>query len=612
MYPRLKPLAALLPFAFALPSAPVLAVEQLAALDTVLVTATRQAQRASEVLFDTTVIDAEEIRNAGPTATLNDLLVRQPGIEINAKGGVGTDSAIFIRGSNNTHALVLVDGMRLGSGTTGYPAWGFIPLEQVERIEILRGSCSSLYGSDAIGGVIQIFTKRGEGPFRPFVEAGYGSWNTKSLAAGFGGSQDAWRYNFQFSRKESDSYSAIRNPKNFAYNPDKDGYEITSSSGNLSYTVTPGHELGASYLYSEGWNRYDTSPKNRDFKQTETIYGANLYTRNQLTSVWSSTIKLGKSVDRSRQYADKVPGSRIQSEQTQLQWQNDIVLPFGMALLAAERVEQGVGGSPNYALKERTINSYLAGWTGKLADHRFQLNVRRDNNSQFGNHTTGSAAYGYQIAQDWRANVSYGTAFKAPTFNDLYWPGSGNPNLKPEKSKNREAALHYETSQHHASVTYYRNQISDLIEWAPVGGIWIPSNIASATLSGWSLAYNGQLAGGFKLSGSLDFQNPEDTDRNRILRYRAKRIAKLALSRDFGDFTVGTEILGSSERYNNVANTQVLPGYGTVNLFGSYRLDKDWTLFARANNVFDRKYELVRDYSTPEANLFVGIRYSPK
>jgi vitamin B12 transporter len=612
MYPRLKPLAALLPLAFALPSAPAHSVEQLAALDTVLVTATRQPQRANEILFDTTVIEAEEIRNAGPAATLNDLLVRQPGIEINAKGGVGTDSAIFIRGSNNTHALVLVDGMRLGSSTTGYPAWGFIPLEQVERVEILRGSCSSLYGSDAIGGVIQIFTKRGEGPFRPFVEAGFGSWNTKSLAAGFGGSQDAWRYNFQFSRRESDSYSAIRNPKNSAYNPDKDGYEITSSSGSLSYAIAPGHEVGAGYLYSEGWNRYDTSPKNSDFKQTETIYGTNLFTRNQITSAWTSTIKLGKSVDRSRQYADKVAGSRIQSDQTQLQWQNDIVLPFGMALLAAERVEQGVGGSPNYTVRERSINSYLAGWTGKLANHRVQFNLRRDNNSQFGKHTTGSAAYGYQITQDWRANMSYGTAFKAPTFNDLYWPGSGNPALKPEKSQNREAALHYETNQHHASLTYYRNKISDLIEWAPAGGVWIPSNIASATLSGWTLAYNGQLTHGFKLSGSLDLQNPEDTDRNRILRYRAKRIAKLALSREFGDFNIGTEIQGSSERYNDIANNQVLPGYGVINLFGSYRLDKDWSLFARANNVFDRKYELVRDYSTPEANLFVGIRYSPK
>jgi vitamin B12 transporter len=324
MYPRLKPLAALLPALFALSSQ---AAEQLAALNTVVVTATRQAQRASDVLFDTTVIEREEIRAAGPTATLNDLLARQPGVEINLKGGVGTDSSIFLRGSNNAHTLVLVDGIRLGSTTTGYPAWGFIPLEQVDRIEIVRGSCSSLYGSDAIGGVIQIFTKRGEGPFRPFFEAGAGTWNTRSMAAGFSGAQDGWRYSLQASRREGDSYSAIHNPKNSSYNPDKDGYEIASSSGNLSYSPAKEHEVGVGYLQSEGWNRYDGSPKTRDHKQSERIFGANVYTRNQLTSAWTSTVKLGMSTDSSRQYADHVPGSRIRSDQTQLQWQNDIVLP---------------------------------------------------------------------------------------------------------------------------------------------------------------------------------------------------------------------------------------------------------------------------------------------
>ena len=167
MYPRLKPLAAVLPLAFS--SATAWAAEQVAMLDSVIVTAARQAQRASEVLSDVSVIDAEDIRHAGPNATINDLLAQQPGIEIARRGGLGTDSSVFIRGSNNNHALVLVDGIRLGSTTNGAPAWGFIPLEQVERIEIIRGSCSSLYGSDAIGGVIQIITKRGDGPLNAFA-----------------------------------------------------------------------------------------------------------------------------------------------------------------------------------------------------------------------------------------------------------------------------------------------------------------------------------------------------------------------------------------------------------------------------------------------------------
>lgn len=609
MYPRLKPLVAALAL---FPCVAAHAQQQLAALDTVVVTATRQAQRTNEILSDVTVIDAEEIRNAGPAATINELLARQPGIEINQKGGGGTDSSIFIRGSNTTHALVLVDGMRLGSTTTGYAAWGFIPLEQVDHIEIIRGSCSSLYGSDAIGGVIQIFTKRGEGPLRVFAEAGYGTWNTSALAAGFSGGSNGWRYALQVAEKRSDSYSAIHNPKSSSYNPDKDGFQTTSSSGSLSYSPAKGHEIGVSYLFSDGWNRYDSSPKAKDFKQNETVYGANVYTRNKLTEAWTSTIKIGQSADDGQQFANGARTSDIRSTQTQYQWQNDVALPVGTALLALERVEQSVSGNVDYLVKDRSINSYLLGWTGRLADHRLQVNVRRDDNSQFGNKTTGMLAYGYQFTPDWRANVSYGSAFKAPTFNDMYWPGAGNPDLKPETSENREASIHYETSTQHTSLTYYHNDIRNLIEWAPnSSGFWMPSNVARATLSGVTLAHNGQF-GSYRFYGSLDFQNPEDTDRQKILRYRARQIAKLGVSRDFGDFNVGGELLASGQRYNDAGNTQDLPGYAIVNLYASYRVAADWSIFARANNIFDKDYELVRDYSTPGANVFVGIRYSPR
>lgn len=609
MHPRLTTLAGLLA---TIPFTAASAVEQLAALDPIVVTATRQAQRASELLSDVTVIEAEDIRKAGPTTTINELLARQPGIEINQKGGAGTDSSVFIRGSNSNHTLVLVDGIRLGSTTTGYPAWGFIPLEQVERIEIIRGSCSSLYGSDAIGGVIQIFTKRGEGPFQAFAEAGYGSWNTRALATGFSGASQGWRYSFQLGDKQSDSYSAITNPANSSYNADKDGFQTTSSSGSLSYSPLKGHEFGLSYLYSDGWNRYDSSPKANDYKQKETLYGFNVYSRNQFTPAWTSTFKIGQSADDGRQFSDGLLTSSIRSEQTQYQWQNDITLPVGTALLAVERVEQRVSGDVDYDLKKRSIDSYMAGWTGHLAGHRLQLNVRQDENSQFGGRTTGTVAYGYQFPRNWRGNLSYGSAFKAPSFNDMYWPGSGNPDLKPETSENLEASVHYETSTQHVSLTYYHNDIHNLIEWAPgAGGWWIPSNVAQAKLTGWTLAYTGQV-GDYQLSGSLDLQDPEDSTRQKVLRYRARQIAKLAVSRDFGRFNIGSEVLASGKRYNDVNNTQELASYATLNLYGSYRVNSDWSVFARANNVFDADYVLVQDYSTPGANLFVGLRYTLK
>lgn len=609
MNSRLKPLAVILPIVL---SSTAQAVEQLAALGDIVVTATRQTQRSSEVLTDISIIDTPQIRAAGPNGTLNDLLAGQPGIEITRKGGLGTDSSIFIRGSNNNHALVLVDGMRLGSTTTGYPAWGSIPLEQVDRIEIIRGSCSSLYGSDAIGGVIQIFTKRGDGPLRMFAETGMGTWNTQSQAAGFSGSADGWRYSFQLAHKRSDSYSAINNPQNSSHNPDRDGYDVTSSSGGLAYTPTAGHEIGINYLYSDGWNRYDSSPKNNDFKQAETVYGVNLFSQNRLSNDWTSTIKIGQSADKSQQYANGAPSSQIESQQTQFQWQNDLALPVGMALLAAERVEQEVAGNVAYAVSRRYINSLLTGWHGNLGQHRAQVSLRRDENSQFGGKTTGTLAYGYQLSQDWRANAAYSTGFKAPTFNDLYWPGSGNPNLKPESSSNREVALHYETDRHHASVTYYENKVSDLVAWAPNNlGLWFPANVANAELKGWTLAYEGQL-GDTRLTASLDLQDPRDVDNDKILRYRAQQIAKFTASRRFAALNLSAEVIASGKRYNDVANMQELGGYALLNLSANYQVTGEWTVFARANNVFDKTYVQVANYATPGFNAFVGVRYAPK
>lgn len=594
---------------------------QAADMAAVVVTATRQPQRVNETLADVTLIDADEIRNAGPTATVTELLARQPGIEIAQNGGGGTTASVFIRGSNSNHVLLLVDGIRVGSATTGAPAWEYIPLQQVDHIEIIRGPASSLYGSEAIGGVVQVFTKRGEGHFQPHAEAGYGTWNTSALGAGFSGAHEGWRYSLQVADKRSDSFPSINNPANAAYDPANDAFRTASSSGSLSYSPTPDHELGSNFLYADGWNRFKANfpgPASDTYKQKETISAADLYSRNRLTDGWTSTLRIGQSADDGRTYDNGNQYSGIRSTQTQYQWQNDVRLPLGTALLALERNDQRVSSpATNYALTKRTVNSFLAGWTGDLGAHRLQLNVRQDNNSQFGNKATGLVAYGYRFSPNWRGNLSAGSAFKAPTFNDLYWPGAGNPNLKPENSQNREAALRYEAGSQQASLTYYHNAVSNLIQWAPVNpgnlwGAWLPFNVARATLSGWTLAYAGNLPGDYRLSGSLDIQDPRDDILQKTLQYRTRQAAKLGLARDFGAFDVGGEILASGKRYNDAANRQVLGGYATANAYVNYRVAKDWALFARANNIFDKRYALVRDYATPGANLFVGVRYDPK
>jgi len=613
-----KPLAAALCL-LALPLSPVSAQEDERSTEAIVVTANRQPTRSNDLLSDVSVIERKEIEAAGPNASITDLLARQPGLEIKTDGGPGANSAVYIRGSNVGHTLVLVDGLRVGSATLGAGNWSYLPLQQVERIEILRGAASSLYGSDAIGGVVQIFTRKGAGPLRFNGELGYGSHRTSSVSAGLSGGQQGWSYSLQVGSTQGRGFSAIENRDNSAYNPDRDGHRNTSASGRLAYAYAQGQELGLTFLHARGWNEYDSggpwsTPPGADYRQDQRLSAFSLYSRNQLHERWTSTLRLGQSSDDARQFMDDERTGKIRTDQTQYQWQNDIRLPLGTALLALERLEEKVSGDQAYDRERRHINSFLLGWNGYLEQHRLQFNLRRDDNSQFGDKNTGFAAYGYQFTPALRGSVSYGTSFKAPSFNDLYWPGSGNADLKPETGKNKEVALHYEQGGQHLSATLYRNDVKNLIAWAPEfpgSWNWIPQNVNSARLQGLTLAYEGQLQG-FDLKASADFQDPRDTDLDKVLRYRSRRHASLAVGRSHGPLDWTVEWQASGKRFQDVNNTQSLGGYALVNLQASYRLARDWALFARANNIFDRDYVLNQDYATDGANFFFGVRYAPR
>lgn len=610
-----KPLAAALCL-LALPLSPALAQSS---EDKIIVTATRQPMRANELLSDVTVIDRQEIEAAGPSSSIADLLSRQPGIEIKTDGAPGSLASIYLRGSNPGHTLLLVDGMRFGSATLGSPNWSYLPLQQIERIEILRGPASSLYGSDAIGGVIQIFTRKGSGPLRANAEAGFGSHNSHALGAGLSGGYENLSYALQLSTLQTRGFNSIDNPNNDSYNRDRDGHRNHSASGNLAYTFAPGHEVGLNFLAARGENDYDSggpwsTPAAADYRQDQENAAYSLYSRNRLSQNWSSTLRIGRSSDDARQFMDRAQTGKIRTVQTQYQWQNDVRLPVGTALLALERLQEKVSSDQTYDRDRRTINSILAGWSGSVEQHRLQFNVRRDDNSQFGNKNTGFIAYGYQINNQWRAHASYGTAFKAPSFNDLYWPGAGNPNLKPETSRNREIALHYETGAHQVSATVYRNDVDNLIAWAPIAPgswIWLPANVNQARLEGLTLAYSGQLYG-FDVKASADFQDPRDTGIDKVLRYRSRRHGSLSVGRSYGKFDWNVELQASGQRYQDVNNTRTLGGYALTNLQAAYRLDQDWSLFARVNNLFDRNYVLNQDYATDGVNYFLGVRYAPK
>lgn len=599
-------------------------------LDEVVVTATRTPQARENVIGDVTVIEREEIERMG-AGSVTDLLRLQPGVQINNSGGAGTASSIFLRGTNDQHLVVLVDGLRINSATSGSTAFENIPLAQIERIEILRGPASSLYGADAIGGVIQIFTRKNLTD-KPLINAavGLGQYNTKTAEFGINGGFQALKYGVNISSMDTDSFSAKR--IRTGEDDDNDGYHNLSTSGFVELELAQGHSWGLQYFESKGRNHYDSGYNNYS-NQTQQSYA--FTSKNQFTDIWHSTFKLGMGIDDLDSHAK--PNNTLASssynpsgvtnyrtEQQQLTWQNDIKLPLGMLTLLYDRLEQDVDSDPGPKVKfkkERNNDGFMAGYVLDHDKHSVQLSLREDHNTQFGSYTTGGAGYGYRIAPEWRVTASYGKAFKAPTFNQLYYPKitgfSGNPNLEPEKSRNREASLRYEVNHFAVGVTAFHNAIENLI----VNGDPV-QNLNQATIQGVTFDGNWNITDALLLSGNLTVQSPRDDDTDQLLVRRGNRYGSVNLLHTYGKLQWGTELTGASTRYNDLANMVKMSGYMLVNLTANYKINPEWKLEMRANNILDKNYVLSTtktalspnnpDYNTAGSNVFVGLRYNMK
>lgn len=593
--------------------------------DTV-VTATRTPQPRESLVADVTVVNAETIERSGQT-TLAELLQLQAGIEISNNGGAGKATNIFIRGTSSSHVLVLVDGLRSQSSTTGTTTFENIPLNQIERIEILRGPATSLYGQDAIGGVIQIFTKKGDTAPSFYANAGYGTYNTKIANAGFRGKFNNTKLAINIGSQETDGFSALKtNQPNLK---DDDGYRNTSVNLSLSHEIVAGHEIGLNFLNSDGTTHFDNrfNLTNFDSKAELNQQAASIFSKNKFTDAWLSTLKLGFSKDKLKSFDEiSVPSfDRFDTKQNQLNWQNDFNLPVGTLTLIYDRLEEKVHSNTQYNQTKRTNEGFVASYLANIGAHTVHASIREDHNSSFGNQLTGGLGCGYNLGEGWRATASYGAAFKAPTFNDLYFPpyidfftglpvATSNPNLVPEKSDNLEASVRYQDATTQASVTVYENKVRNLIA---LDANFVPFNANKATLKGLTLAASHQL-NRWNFAGSVDIQSPRDDETDNLLVRRANRHAKGNVTYQMADWHFGLEMLSASKRYNEVANHLPLAGYTIFNLTSEYKISPQWKLQARLNNVFDKDYALAFDgnpnttgfiYNTPSSNLFVNVRW---
>lgn len=601
-------LAAALPF-----SSVVLASEERTA-DTVMVTATRQESKVDELIADVSVVTREEIERLGDT-TLTQILARTAGVFITDGGLPGKNVSVMIRGADTGHALLLIDGMPVTSATLGQAPFELISAAEIERIEVLRGPASSLYGSEAIGGVVQVFTRRGQGAARPSLRLRYGSHDTRDVQAGVSGGSAELSYALSASRLSTDGITATRGPNS---NPDRDGYENVSASGSLQWRPASGHEFGVNFLRSADENHTDG---NLDFdnRMDNDILSWNAYTRNRLGERWTSTLRFGRVKNASKDFR---PGAtdRFVTRTRLASWQNDVRTDYGTWLIGIEQQRQDVDTTSPLLIDSRTTDSGFIGWAGTFGASSFQVNARHDDIEHFGGQKTWSVGYGYQLTDALRVFGSLGTAFKAPSFNDLYYPTTcfpffgcfgGNPDLKPESARNREVGVSWEGEGQEVRVVYFDNRISDLIDWGAV-----PENIGKARIRGVTASYLGR-AGAWQWNLVADFLDPRDENTDRILRQRARQRLLAGLDYTLGAWTFGGQWTAVGARYDDAANDQRMAGYGVVDVYARYRFDKAWTLEAQIKNVADKDYVLnlgTQDtvFTTLGRTAYIGVRYAPR
>jgi vitamin B12 transporter len=579
-----------------------------------VVTAARTPQRVDQALAEVTVIDRARIE-AAAGRTLAELLATEGGVQSWSNGGLGKAASVSLRGLESRHTLLLVDGVRHGSATLGMPSWDNIPLDSIERIEIVRGPMSGLYGSDAVGGVIQVFTRRGQAGFNPEVAATLGSRRYGEAAAGARFGSGAFDGHLRLQRRRTDGFSATNVRVPFGnHNPDADGFEQTSVNGRLGLRLGD-WRAEAALLKAEGTSHFDDGPgaDSRAELRTEVI-SAQL--SGPVAGPWRTSVMLARSRDDLDTLASASAFTTlgtIGTTQQQLSWLNQITTPLGTALVLAERVQQEVErpGTP-FAESERTVTGAALGLNGDAGAHGWQANVRHDRNSQFGRQTTGSLGYGYELAAGLRATASLGTSFVAPSFNQLYFPGFGNPNLLPEEGRQREFGLLWRNGPVTSRVAYFDNRIRGYISSGP-----LPANIPRVRVDGVSASVDAVL-GAWVIAGGIDSLNPVNATEGtanfgRILPRRVQESGRLALDwRGGGAFTLGGTLQAFGERFDNAANTTRLGGYATLDLRAQWAPARDWALGAKLNNALGKSYETVFGYNQPGREAYLTLRWTPR
>jgi vitamin B12 transporter len=571
-----------------------------------VISATRFPTDQTLLANDVSVIDTEDLQRA-PGQTLDEILTRTAGIETARTGQSGATSSFFLRGGNSNHTLILVDGQRINDISSGITAIQHIPSSMIDHIEIVRGSTSSLYGSDAVGGVIQIFTKQGAG--QPHLEGGFeaGSYGYTAQNIAYRGEVNNMAFNIAVNHRQAHGHNATLPDNKPHYHPDRDGYRNKSLHTRVDYHLREAHIIGASLYATDAKIDIDNATPLSSYQHShnrQKLVNTSFYSKNQLMPWWHSEIRAGQS----RSIVYQIDNTNVslagRSLQTQGQWMHALTYDTHQFLAGVEWRKETFR-SAMYHPKDRATLSLLIGYQGNFAKHGLQTHIRHDKNSQYHRHKSSNIGYRFDVTKTLRLFANLSRAFHAPTFMDLYYPGYNNPHLKPETAINKEVGARYQLTPHwKMDLSAWHTRLFNLIQYNH--SALQPENINKAKLTGTTLSTHAKWSN-FTVQASFTLQQPVEQS-GKVLARRAKRHGTLTLQQDLGRWLWFSDMQSSGKRHDSDGTR--LGGYTLFNVGLEYRFNKAWGITTRIDNVLNKNYTTLKGYKTPGMHGVVNITYN--
>lgn len=577
------------------------------ALDPIVITATLGPQTAGESLSSVTVLDEEDVERQDQQE-FKDLLRGQPGIDIVSNGSFGKNTSVYTRGTTNDSTVFLVDGVRLRSATSGGAPWQYFPAKLAQRVEVVRGPRSALYGADAVGGVIQAFTlDPTREDRRGWIEAGAGNFDTQEVSGGVALSGDSTQVSLTGLHRETDGTEVFEDEEDL-------GFRNTAGTGRLVHVLPNGGEASVVVMQSEGNTEFDGGET--DF-MVRTI-GLKLDT--PISDYWRTRIQLSEAADEQENFRS-AGDSVFDTKSRTARWENTFTAGVHEIVLGSELQVDSVKSSTSFEEDSRTNTALFGQVRLNFGPTDLHLSLRGDDNEAYGNQETGGIALGHSFDRSHRLRISYGTSFRAPTFNDLYYPletfsfgGSyaGNPNLKPEESSSVEIGFSGRYTAWYWDAAIYQTNVDDLIDLQTVGGDTRPVNVSEAEIQGFELG-SGFQKNQWDIALRLTLIDPRDEQTDNRLRRRTHKSVRLDVDRALGEFSLGATFQASAYRYDDADNEDRLSGYGTLDVRAAWEFAKDWQARLTVQNVTDKRYTTAlrfdgEEYLAAGTTGFLSIR----